>query len=166
MTEGDYGEGDGLAEQVGQALAAMFNALVMLAMFGVMVLARALQAVFVLMRPTLLFASAAAAGLGAYLLFPTVANAYGGDVFALVLALALVAIVPAALILLALDQVGLWPTLWASAGLMFLAHFVISRAPPMVLALLPVLALSACILYFAFGQNFHIEGENQNEQEW
>ena len=162
----DYGDDGGMGEMLGAALAAMFHALVLLLMFAVTVLARALQAVFVLARPALLFGSACAAGFGACRLFPTVMECYGGDVFAAMLALALTAIVPASLIMLAQEQVGLWPVLWASAGLMMLAHFVISRAPPVVLALLPVLALSACILYFAFGQDFHMELEEaQNEQE-
>jgi hypothetical protein len=160
---------DDMGEMMGAALAAMFHALVLLLMFAVMLAARALQAVFTLARPALLFGSACATGFGAVKLFPIVAERYGGDLFAIVLALAMTSTIPASLIMLALETVGLWPVLWASAGLMIAAAFAISRAPPVVLALLPVLALAACIFHFAFGQDFHLdleEGqENEHEQE-
>ena len=153
----------GAAEVMGAAIAAMLQALVLLLMFAITVLARALQALFILARPALLFGSAAAAGIGAVKMFSTVATCYGGDLFAVMLALALTAIVPTSLILLAQDTAGLWPVLWAAAGLMMLAHFVISRAPPLMLASLPTLALSACVLYFAFDHNSEKE-EKQNEK--
>lgn len=164
----EFGDDGGMGEALGQALAAMLHALVMLLLFALTLLARALQAVFTLARPALLFGSACAAGFGAVKLFPTLLACYGGDFFAFVLALAMTAAIPASLIMLALETVGLWPVLWASAGLMLLAHFVINRAPPIVVALLPVLVLSACVLYFAFGQDFHIEleeAQNEHEQE-
>jgi hypothetical protein len=171
----DYTDGDGsggVAEAMGAALAAMLHALVLLLMYAVTLAARALEAAFTLARPALLFGSACAAGYGAFVMFGTVTAAYGGDVFAIVLALALTACVPASLIMLAHDKAGLWPVLWASAGLSFLAHLAISRAPPLVLAGLPVLALAACVFYFAFGQDFHLdleegqENEHEQEREW
>jgi hypothetical protein len=170
----DYTDGDGsggVAEAMGAALAAMLHALVLLLMYAVTLAARALEAAFTLARPALLFGSACAAGYGAFVMFGTVTAAYGGDVFAIVLALAMVAIVPASMIMLAIERAGLWPCLWASAGLMFLAHLVISRAPPFVLSGLPVLALAGCVLYFGFGQDFQIEQEevrqnDEQEREW
>ncbi len=165
----EMGDDGGMGQAMGAALAAMLHALVMLLMFAVTLAARALQAVFTLARPALLFGSACAAGFGAVKLLPTVAERYGGDLFATVLALAMTATIPVSLIMLAQETVGLWPVLWASAGLMIAADFAISRAPPIVLAMLPVLALSACVFYFAFGQDFQIEleeAQDEQKREW
>ena len=161
-----------LFELLVQAIQALITAIIAFLLVALTLIARALQAVFMLAQPALLFGSACALGFGVYKFFPTMLAHYGGDFFAVLLALALTTIVPASLIMLAADTAGLWPVLWASAGLLMLAHFVIDRAPPLVLALLPVLALAGCILHFAFGdigqpiQTEIKESTNEQEREW
>ena len=150
----------GIGEALGAALAAMLHALLLLVLFALTLLARALQALFILARPALLAGSAALACYGAVELFQSLVARYGGNLDSVVLSLALVATVPTALLLLSGGKAGVWPVLLASGVLALMARICVDRAPVMVLGFIPCAGLVACVLYFAFGQ----EG-NDNEQE-
>lgn len=152
--------GGGIGEALIAALAAMIHALVLLIMFALTLLARALQAVFILARPALLAGSVSLALYGAVLLFKSLVTRYGSGLDAVVLSLALVATVPTSLLLLSSGKVEVWPVLLASGVLALLARIGVDRAPKMVLGFIPCVGLTACVLYFAFGQK-----GNDSEQE-
>lgn len=151
-----------MGEALAAAVAAMLRALVLLVLFALTLLARALQATFILARPALLAGSAALACYGAVVLFQSLVARYGGNLDAVVLSLALVATVPTALLLLSGGKAGLWPVLLASGVLALGARYAIDRAPVMVLGFIPCVGLAACVLHFAFGQREEKDDEQEN----
>lgn len=175
-TEDENGGGGllgALAGALAMAMQAMFMALAALILVLLTLLARALQAVFILARPAALVGCVAAAGYTSVTLFVTVLARYGGDWPAVILALAAVIIAPSAMLVLAGDYAaerragpGAWAIMLAVAGVEFLARAGIARAPPVVLALLPVLALTGTMMYFLRDQAEHLaERESQNGRE-
>jgi len=140
---------EGLGEAAGQAMEAMFKALAALLLVLVIMTARALQAAFILARFAVYPACAAAEVYGAVVLFRAVSTNYGGDFAAIVLALALVVLIPAAMLILKGD-LPLWPVLLGSGALSFGAAWLIDHSPQVILAFVPVVALSACVLSFTF----------------
>lgn len=140
---------DGLNQAAGQALEGMGKALAALMLVLVIVMARALQAVFILARFAVYPACAAVEVYGAVVLFRAVSVRYGGDFAAVLLALALVVLVPASMLLLRGD-LPLWPVLLGAGALSLGASWLIDHSPAVVLAFVPVVALSACILSFTF----------------
>lgn len=115
------------------------------------ILGRAVQALFTLLRFALPVFAAALQVVGAVLLFGSVTVAYGGDLPALLLALAFVSIVPVVLVMLARDALDIWGILVASGALSWLAALGIARSPPTLLGALPGLGLLACIFWLTFG---------------
>lgn len=159
-----------LARALGQAIQAMLKALLMLVLAALILLSRGLQAAFVLARPGLQLGSAALAGYGGFALFRSVLEHYGGDPPALLLALLSVVIVPAFLISSRAEGFGIWAVLLLSGALMMLAHYVIERAPPLLLAAVPAFCLIACVMYLLTrppqeppGTHDQIEKENEHE---
>lgn len=150
---------DNLTESLKEAIEAATKALLALILVLAILLARTLQALFTLARPALLVGCVILAGYGAVTLFPVVLAKYGGDAPAVLLALVSVVIVPVGLLVLAGDY-GAWAVLAASGALMVLAREAIARSPPAVLVGYPLVALSGCVVYFAF-----VEPKAQNERE-
>lgn len=146
-----------LNEAAGRALEGMGKALAALLLVAVIIIARALQAVFILARFAVYPACAAVEVYGAIVLFRVVSVRYGGDFAAILLALALTILVPASMLILKGD-LPVWPVLLGAGLLSLGAAWLVERAHPLVLALVPVVALSACILSFAF-QNGGKDGQ-------
>ena len=176
MNEYDQEESllEGLAKALATAAQAAFIALIALLLALLTLLARALQATFILARPAALIGCVAAAGYTSVGLFATVLAHYGNDLPAALLALSSIVIAPAALLILA-DNYGTWALMLAVAGIEFAARAGIERAPPGVLALLPVLALTGTVLYHMRAGNAsntttadHLETQeaSNEQQEW
>jgi hypothetical protein len=142
---------DGLGESLQDAVEAAGRALVALVLALAILVTRALQAAFTLIRLALPVLAAALQVFGAVMLFNSMARAYGGDLSAMLLALASVVVLPVALVLRARENIDIWGILVASGALSLLAHLVIARSPPTLLGVLPGLGLSACIFYLTFG---------------
>jgi hypothetical protein len=160
--------GDARVDAAGAAMAAAGEALLALLLALVTLIGRVLQAAFILARFALYPICAGAAVIGGGLMFNTTQARYGGDVFAVILALALTVIVPATLLVLAHDTLPIWPLLLASGLISLLAHILIIRAPPLVLAPVPAIILSACVLHFTLNETPNqnsAEGEKTNEQQ-
>jgi hypothetical protein len=138
---------DDLSEALGNAIEAAMKALLAMILVLATIMARALQAVFTLARPAAMLGTIVALGYTSCVLFITVLAQYGGDLPAMFLALTSVIIAPTALLVMA-GNYGTWGIALGSAALEFLAHLGIERAPPVVLALTPVVVLSATTLYF------------------
>lgn len=136
-----------LQESAGEAWNDAAKALYSFILVLIILVGRAIQALFVLARPAILIGTVISAGYTSITLFGTILACYGGDLSAVILALTSVIIVPVALIIMA-GNYGIWAICLATAGLEFLAHLGLQRAPPIVLALIPVLALSGTIFYF------------------
>jgi len=137
---------DERADALNAAISAAMAALMALLIISLTLFFRALQALFILARPTMLAGTVAALGYTSVNLFGTILVHYGGDMPAVILALAFVILTPASLLVLAGDY-GIWAVCLASAGLEFLAHLGIERAPPIILALIPVMALADTTFY-------------------
>ena len=150
---------EGLMTLLVEAVKAAFLALLALLLVLGTLLARALQAIFILARPGVLMGCVALAGYTTLTLFSTVLAQYGGDLPAALLALATVTIVPAALLMTAQDS-GAWAIMLGVAITEFLARLGLEHAPPPVLALLPVMALSGTVLYFLRGGDNHLPDDN------
>lgn len=168
----DYGQDESLIEGLTSALfaavQAALTALLALLLALLTLLARALQAIFILARPAALVGCVVAAGYASVELFTVVLARYGNDLPAALLALSSIVIAPAALLIIA-DSYGTWALMLAVAGIELAVKAGIERAPPLVLALLPVLALTAVMLYFLRAAD-HLEEETQEatneEDEW
>ncbi len=149
MSAQGYDAGDGgLGEALGEALAAMLHALVLLFMFALTVLARALQAVFTLARPALLLGCVVTLCYGAAVWFPVVFKLLGADVPAFLMAALSVVAIPGALVALAGDY-GFFPVALLSGGLMLVAREAAIRSPPVILPLSMPVVIGAVFLYFA-----------------
>jgi hypothetical protein len=146
------------------AIQAAIMALVALILALLTLLARALQAVFVLARPASLVGCVAAAGYTSVTLFATVLAHYGGDAQAIILALAAIIIAPTALLVLDGDY-GAWAIMLAVAGVELLAMLLLERAPTVVKALLPVLALTGTVMFFLQSDPSRASGSNDKVDE-
>ena len=154
---------DDLTEGLNQAIEAAGKALVALVLVLAILVARTFQAIFFLARPAALLGCVVAAGYASVTLFGTVLVRYGGDLPAVFLALSAVVLVPAALLVLAGDY-GVWAVMLAVAILDFMAHLGIERAPPMVLSLLPILALMGTVSYFLAHMNDVPESNQESKK--
>lgn len=142
---------ENLGEALTEALEAMLKALLALILALLILVVRALQSLFILIRLALPIVTVALQLFGAVMLFGSVAIAYGDDLPALLLALAAVVVIPVVLILRARGVLDIWGILVASGALSLLAHLVIARSPPTLLGVLPGLGLSACVFWLTFG---------------
>lgn len=154
-------QNDRLQESASEAWNAAAKAFYAFVLALVILIGRALQALFVLARPAVLVCTVVAAGYTSVTLFQTILVRYGGGLPAVLLALAAVTLLPATLVIIAEDY-GIWAIALATAGLEFLARLGLERAPPIVLALIPVLALASVV--FAI-KKLDTHEEEQNEQD-
>ncbi len=145
-------------EAINAALEGLARAALVLAQVLLLVVLQALRAVCILAVPLVKLTCIAVACFCAILLYQSVFVAYGADFPAVVLALAFVVVLHTFLVVLQPDRT--WGAFLLCGIVDWLVSVVIVRAPVIVRALLPVVCLSGCIMYFAFG-----EKAQQNESE-
>jgi len=155
---------EGAAEAAGQAIAAMITALLALLLVIVALLAQAIRALL-LVAPALLKAACMALPVyAAVKLYPLLAHVYGEDVPATLLAGAVVIYIPAALFTVQQTWGALMLAGLAELGLML----ALPHAPPLVLALAPVVIIAAVTVYQLSDKAQDApeiaEGESENEQ--
>jgi len=150
-------ESNDMGEAVSTAFEGMAHALVIMLQVVLLVLLQAIRAVCILAVPALKLACVAATGYGAVTLYSAIYAAYGGDLAAVVLALAVVVTLPAFLVVLQPDKT--WGAFLLSGVLSWGAAWLIGRASVVARAFLPVLMLAGCVLYFAFGEKAQNESE-------